>query len=53
MPTVRYVELINKHNFVKVAFNKSSEIFIIYIVTLKVLAAMQIHLLQTTQIAAL
>ena len=41
----RKVELINKYDFIKVVLDENSEIFVVYIVTLKVVASagMTIH----------
>lgn len=44
MPIARQVEQINKHNFVKVALDENSETFVVFVITLEVLAAMLIHL---------
>ena len=60
LPITRRVELINKHNFAKVALDENSETFIVYIAALGVpgatkVAGMPIHLnwANQVQVAAL
>ena len=47
MSTFKKVELIDKYNFIKVALDENSEIFVIHVAALKVvkLAEIAIHLL--------
>lgn len=51
MPTAKQVELIDKHNFVKVVLDENSETFVMHVATLEVPDAIPIHLSQTAQIA--
>lgn len=52
IPIIQRIELIDKHNFIKVTLNKNSEIFVLHVLPLKA-SGMMIHSFQTAQIAAL
>lgn len=49
LPTINWVELINKKEFTKVALNENPETFVVYIAALEVLTTIPIHFSKTYQ----
>lgn len=54
LPTVKRIELINKHEFIKIAFDKNANTFVVHVTALRVPeSTMLMHNLQALLLAAL
>ena len=50
LPTISWVELIDKREFAKMALDKNFKIFVVHIATLEISIAMPIHLSRNSQV---